>query len=271
MPVAVLILSGGGQRLGRWRLIAGAAPLLIAGWWYARNLLTTGNPGRPGRIGRACRRPTRAAVLRLAPSVPWLRTIDAILFSHIYCGGWSWLTVRSWMYHLFYAVLALAAIGLWRWLRQPGILWLLAIYLFFWAGELWHAALLFATHGVPASMGWYLYGVVAAEVPLSVAGLSTWIRRWAAPAGAGLFALLDLLAMHLLALPYYAGLIRHRPDGTLHLAHAGSLNLPLIFERLSTLVAEPVWIVLWVGYLLATIAAVLLAVRSGASGTTAAP
>jgi len=116
-----------------------------------------------------------------------------------------------------------------------------------------------ATRGVPASMGWYLYGVVAAEAPLLIAGLSTWIGRWAAPAAAGLFALLDLFAMHALALPYYAGLIRHQPDGTLHLAHPGNLNLPLIFERLSTLVAEPLWIALWVCCLLATAGCVLLA------------
>jgi hypothetical protein len=259
VPALALILWSGGKRLGWWRLFGCALPLLIAGWWYLRNLLATGTVAGLGE-SVALQRTDPAAVLRLAPSVPWWRTIDAILFSHIYCGGWSWLTVRSWMYHLFYAILALAAIGLWRWLRQPGIRWLLAIYLFFWAGELWHAALLFATHGVPASMGWYLYGVVAAEAPLLVAGLSTWIHRWAAPAGAGLFALLDLAAMHSLALPYYAGLIRHEADGTLHLAHFGSLNLPLIFERLSTLVAEPLWIVLWVGYLLATITAVLVAV-----------
>jgi len=258
LPVAVLILRAGGQRLGRWRLFAGAAPLLIAGWWYARNLLSTGTVAGLGE-SVVLQKTNPAAVLRLAPSVPWLRTVDAILFSHIYCGGWSWLTVRSWMYHLFYAVLALAVIGLWRWLRQPRILWLLAIYVFFWAGELWHAALMFATHGVPVSMGWYLYGVVATEVPLCVAGLSSWNGRWAAPAGAGLFALLDLLAMHFLALPYYAGLIRHQPDGALHLAHAAGVNLPLIFKRLSGPLAEPAWIFLWICYLFATAGCLVLA------------
>jgi hypothetical protein len=243
---------------GWWRLAACVAPLIIAGWWYLRNLLTTGTLAGLGE-SVSLQRSDPAAVLRLAPSVPWGRTIDAILFSHIYCGGWSWLTVRSWMYHLLYAIAALAAIGLWRWLRRPEVLWLLAIYLFFWAGELWHAALLFVTHGVPASMGWYLYAVVAAEAPLSVAGLSTWIGVWAAPIGAGLFALLDLLAMHALALPYYAGLIRHQPNGTLHLAHFSTLHLPTIFERLSVLVAVPLCIALWIFYLLASVTAVLLA------------
>ena len=251
VPAAVLVWRVRGERLGRWRLAAGAAPLLVAGWWYARNLLTTGTVAGLGE-SVALEKTNPAAVLHLAPSVPWLRTVDAIVFSHIYCGGWSWLTVRSWMYHLFYAVLGLAAVGLWRWLRQPRILWLLAIYLFFWAGELWHAALMFVTHGVPVSMGWYLYGVVAAEVTLCVAGLSSWIGRWAAPTGVGLFALLDLGAMHLLALPYYAGLIRHEPNGTLHLAHAAGVRLPIIFERLSSPLAEPAWIFLWICYVFAT-------------------
>jgi hypothetical protein len=111
------------------------------------------------------------------------------------------------------------------------------------------------------SNGWYLYSVVAVEVPLCVAGLLTWIRRWAAPLGAGLFAALDLTAMHTIALPYYAGLIRHQPDGSLHLIHLTSLNLRMIFARLSTLMPQPVWVALWVAYLVATAAVVGFAFR----------
>jgi len=225
-------------------------PVLLAGWWYLRSVLTSGSLLTTGAMSGV--RISPAAVLRSVPSVPWFRAVDAALFSHIYCGGWSWLTVRSWIYHAFYIVFALAAIGLWRWLPKPGIRWLLAVYLCFWAGELWHAALMFAARGVPASMGYYLYGVIAAEVPLGVAGLATWMRRWAAPLLAAMFALLDLAAMHLLALPYYAGAIRHQPDGTLHFAHFSALHLP----------AGPGLLALWVCYLLATVTAVVLAAKT---------
>jgi 4-amino-4-deoxy-L-arabinose transferase-like glycosyltransferase len=257
VPVAFVIFRARGKRLLGWRLCGVALPALLAGWWYLRNLVTTGTLSGLGE-SVALEKSDPSAILRVAPSIPWWRAIDAILFSHIYCGGWSWLTVRSWMYHLFYVVLALAAIGLWRWRRHPGIRWLLALYLFFWLGELWHAALLFRSYGVPASMGWYLYGIVSAEAPLAVAGLATWIRRWAAPALVGLFALLDIAAMHLLALPYNAGIIRHQADGALHMAHLTNIQISAIAEHLSTLVAEPLWTLLWVCYLIGTATCVLL-------------
>jgi 4-amino-4-deoxy-L-arabinose transferase-like glycosyltransferase len=228
-----------------WRrgyLRAAVVPAVLAGWWYVRSAATAGSPLTTGlQSGLTI---SLAAVLRGVPSVPWLKAVDAALFSHIYCGGWSWLTVRSWIYHAFYLVLAVAAIGLWRWRRNPGILWLVAIYVFFWAGELWHAALLFAARGVPASMGFYLYSVVAAEVPLCVAGLATWLRRWAAPLGAAMFALLDLATMHLLALPYYSGTTRHQAGGVVHFAHFNQLTFP-----------HGPLLVLWLCYLLATVSA----------------
>ena len=227
-------------RRGAFR--AAAAPVLIAGWWYLQNALAEGSLLTSGSMAGVAVRP--ATVLRSLPAVPWLRAVDAAMFSHIYCVGWSWLTVRSWMYHVFYLVLALALLGLWRRRREPGILWLIAIYGFFWLGELWHAALMYAARGVAASMGYYLYGVVAAEVPLWVAGLATWLRRWSAPLLAAMFAVLDLVAMHLLVLPYYSGLTRHQADGTLHFAHSVSVHVS----------------VLWAGYVAATAAGVVAAV-----------
>jgi len=239
-----------------WRrgyLRAALLPLVLAGWWYARSMVTAGSLLTSGSMAGIGVSPS--TVLRNAPRVPWLKAVDAALFSHIYCGGWSWLTVRSWIYHVFYVVLAAAALGLWRWLRKPGIRWLLAVYLLFWAGELWHAALMFAARGVAVSMGYYLYGVVAAEAPLCIAGLSTWLRRWATPLAIAMFALLDLAALHLLALPYYTGAIRHQPDGVVHFARFGELTLP-----------HGPQLILWCCYLLATlsIAASAIAMASPA-------
>jgi 4-amino-4-deoxy-L-arabinose transferase-like glycosyltransferase len=234
-------------RRGAWRGVA--LPLLIAGWWYGRNALTAGSLLTSGSMAGV--RVSPRTVLASLPSVPWLRAVDAALFSHIYCLGWSWLTVRSWIYHVFYLAFAAAAVGLWRWRQKAGIQWLLAVYLLFWLGELWHAALMYVARGVAASMGYYLYGVVAAEVPLCVAGLATWLRRWAAPLLAAMFGLLDLAAMHLLALPYYSGSIRHQADGKLHFAHSVSVHVSA----------------LWVGYVVATVACVVLSVATGWPGT----
>lgn len=255
VAVALLLWCRSTRRAG---LAACSIPLLTAGWWYLRSLLADGSLLTTGSMSGLEASP--ASVLKNVPSVPWVRAVDAILFSHIYCLGWSWLTVRSWMYHTFYILLALAVVGLAPWLRRPGMRWLLAFYAFFCAGELWHAALMYTARGIPASMGWYLYGAVAAEVPLAVAGLSTWLpawlRQWAAPVCAALFAALDLFAMHVLALPYYAGLIRHASDGSLHFAHWNTLNLPLAFARLTLPAA------LWIAYVVASAGVVILAIRN---------
>jgi hypothetical protein len=222
---------------------AALIPFAIAGWWYARNLITTGTLAGLGE-SVTLQKTDPWATLRAVPLMPWWRTVDAILFSHIYCLGWSWLTVRSWMYRVFYIAIAAAFVGLWRWRHKPGVLWLLAVYAFFWLGELWHAALMYVARGVPVSMGFYLYGIVAAEVPLWVAGLATWLRRWAAVTLAAMFALLDLAGMHLQAIPYYTGAIRHDAGGVLHFAHTLTVHLSLI----------------WVLYVVATVAAVLVSV-----------
>ena len=165
-------------------------------------------------------------VLRRGPSLPWRTAADAILFSHLYFGGWSSLTVRSWMYHLFFAAVLAAAIGLARRWRERPIRVLAALYAAFWLGEFYNALLEWLSKGLPGSMGWYLYAVVGAEVVLCVAGIAALLpqrfRGWAASAGALLFALFDLYTVHVVAIPYYSGMIQHKPSGapgTLHLAN----------------------------------------------------
>src|SRR5262249_26586784 len=141
----------------------------IAGWWYARNLRTTGT-----LAGLSESVTLRAAgwgqMLHSARELPWLKAVDSILLSHIYFGGWSSLTVRSWMYHAFYLGIPVAAIGVVRTIRRPAVHWFLAIYAAFWAAQLYNALLLYMTKGLPGSMGWYMYAVIAAEVALCVSG-----------------------------------------------------------------------------------------------------
>lgn len=75
------------------------------------------------------------AILSVIPHVRWLRTLDIILVTHLYFCEWSFLGVRSWMYHIFFAIALVAALSLVVELRRVEV-WLAAIYGFFWLGQL---------------------------------------------------------------------------------------------------------------------------------------
>ena len=247
----------------------------IAGWWYIRNLVTTHTltgMWESARLPHA----TLGAQLTQILHIPWSVAIDSILLSHLYFGAWSSLTVRSWMYHLFYALIALAILGLcliaFRAAREaspnprpptPDPRPLLALVAAaFWLGQLYHVIPMYMLWHIPASMGCYLYAIVAAEVVLCVAGLHALspppARRFVAPAGVALFALLDLYTIHMVAIPYYTGLIAHRPNGPVAAFHPTAAALSEILPRLaafkSPLLTEPVLAALWIAYLAATLA-----------------
>jgi len=243
-----------------------AISLLLAGWWYLRNLLDTGTlAGLSESV--TLRGVAPGEMLRRAAGIDWVKAIDAIFFSHLYFGGWSSLTVRSWMYHVFYGAILAAAVGLARALRLPAIRTLLLIYLSFWLGQLYNVALLYMSKGLAASMGWYMYAVVGAEVTLAVAGLRKLLPApaggWVAAAGAGMFALLDLYTVHAVAIPYYTGMIRHQANGrlgALHWAGFQAVGIAGAVERLTAFVPAPLWIGLWLLYLPATVGAVACAI-----------
>jgi hypothetical protein len=232
--------------------------IAIGGWWYARNVWTTGTIS--GLSEAAVLRGTGPVEMaKQAAALPWRTAIDSILFSHIYFGGWSSLTLRSWMYHLFYAVIAVAAVGLLFRLRSMESRRLAVLYGCFWAAQLYNALLIWMAKGVPTSMGWYLYAVVGAEVVLAVEGLRAIVRRWAATIGAALFALLDLYAMHFVALPYYAGLIGHKANGALEALH---------LSQLAGVKAPPWYLAAWwAAYLAATAMLVAASAAGGAEGS----
>jgi 4-amino-4-deoxy-L-arabinose transferase-like glycosyltransferase len=265
---------GARAAIARRAVLLAAIGLLVAGWWYLRNLLSTGTlSGLSEAVALAGVAPRE--MLRRAAGIGWAKAIDAIFFSHLYFGGWSSLTVRSWMYHVFYAAILAAAVGLARALvgraggapaRRQAIRTLLLIYLAFWLGQLYNVILLYVSKGLAGSMGWYMYAVVGAEVVLAVAGLRELLpaaaARWVAPAGAGMFALLDLYTVHGLAIPYYTGMIRHRANGSLgSLGWAGfhAVGIAGAVGRLTALVPGPLWICFWLLYLAATVGAVVCA------------
>jgi hypothetical protein len=254
--------------------------LAIAAWWYVRNLLTTGTLSG---MWESAVQPTATlgAQLHQATRVPWLATIDSILFSHLWLGAWSTLTVRSWMYHLFYLLIALAMLGLALRISTSAIRILAGFVLAFWLGQLYHANLLSMVWGIATSLGCYLNAVAAAEVTLCVAGLRALspraARRFVAPAGVALFALFDLYTLHMVALPYYTGFTAHRPGGPVANFHPAAANFPEFLTRLAAfkppLLSEPVLAALWVCYAAATIGLVALsfaAARREASRVTPA-
>jgi hypothetical protein len=246
---------------GRPYLLA-LAPVAIAaaisGWWYWRNLVTTGTLS--GLSEAAMLRDMGTwSLLRRASSISWGTAIDAILFSHLYFGGWSSLTVRSWMYHLLYAVIVVAAFGLLRLISRPAIWWLIAVYAAFWAAQIYNVLLLFVSKGLEGSMGWYLYAVVAAEATLCAGGLAR-IRGWTPAIGAVLFGLLDVYTVHWVAVPYYTGMIVHKPNGAiaaLHLAGERAVGLSGAIERLvvykGSWISQPLIVILWIAYMGATL------------------
>ncbi len=133
--------------------------------------------------------------------------------------------MRSWMYHALFIVAAIAVAGvasiLWRPadVRRSSLFPLLALYGFFWVGQLYNVLLLFLSKGASTSMGWYMYCVVAAEITLLVVGLQSVTpirgRSWVLAALILCLAALDVYTVHFVSIPYYTGLIAHRPNGFL--------------------------------------------------------
>jgi hypothetical protein len=275
LPAVALLLLWKCRRDAR-ALLVPLATAAVAGWWYVRNLVTM---GAASGMWESAKLPhaTFTDQLREATRIHWGVVIDSILFSHLWLGSWSTLTVRSWMYHFLYLVIALAAAGLvWDALRRAharqlqsnmaafAVLGLL--FGMFWLGQLYHVITLFMVWGIATTLGSYLYAVVTAEVALCVAGLRALApraRSLAAPLGAALFAALDLYTMHFVALPYYTGYIAHRPNGMLASFHPADAALGEALERLHAFkpaaVTEPVLGGLWIAYLAATAALPALA------------
>jgi hypothetical protein len=272
-PVAALLVWK--SRRDRAALLVPFSTAAIAGWWYVLNFLTTGTPTGMWETA-ALPHATIGDQLKQAARIDWLTVVDSVLFSHLWLGSWSTLTIRSWMYHFLYLLIALAAVGLVvsslrrggeARSRLPLFGLLAAFFVAFWLGQLYHAITLFMVWGIATTLGSYLYAVVTAEVALCVAGLRALvprrIGRFVAAFGVAIFGLLDLYTLHFVALPYYAGFIAHRPNGHLEAFHPRGLSLVEFLDRLhafkSTLLTQPLLGALWLGCVVATIALAVIA------------
>ncbi len=243
-----------------------AVPGAMSAWWYWRNHALTGTWSGLQQVAR-----NNLSLWLLAvrsPEVNWRRFLDSAFLSHIWSGNWSFLQLRSWMYHFFAAVAMLAVAGLlvlvWRDRgARPRVLILASFYGFFWLGLCYHE-LTFSVLGLSSGAGWYLSAVVVAEALLATLGLAALLpaqwKRWVPLAGTSLFALLDLYATHFLLMPYYTGLIMHRANGSLESFHLGQLGgggFQTMMGRMA--LAAPIAFVLWLSFLAATLALPLLA------------
>jgi 4-amino-4-deoxy-L-arabinose transferase-like glycosyltransferase len=245
-PVGALVLWRARRDRRAWLVPAVAA--LVAGWWYVRNQLVTGavtGMYESARLGHS----SLADQLRQIPKIHWGVVADSILFSHLWMGSWSTLTVRSWMYHLLYLLIALAAAGLALEARRRGSAlrrhaagWaLLGGYCAsFWLGQFYHVIPLFMVWGIATTLGPYLYAIITAEAALCAAGLRAIAGRYAVSFGVLVFAALDVYSMFFVSLPYYAGLTAHRPNGFLATFHLAGVRLGDVVARLHAF--KPEWL-----------------------------
>ena len=269
-------------------VLASAIAVVVSGWWYWRSWRLSGAwTGLSEDV--ALQKMSFADRLGQIVEVDWANALDSIFLSHIWFGNWSFLQVRSWMYHLFEYIVLAAILGLvlWTaglrrkrledegWLSQPrSILVLGALYAFFWLGLAYHVLLIFLSRGVSTSTGWYLYCLVVAEIILATVGLFALcpvrLRPCVLPAGSVLFALLDLYGLHFLLIPYYTGLISHQSNGALasfHISQLAETGLGTVILRLQA--NKPEWLgtgillVLWILFLVATLGLVVIAICSG--------
>lgn len=255
-------------------LCFGVAVATVAGWWYWQTAVGTGSLSGE-QLEMAAQGSLRGGRMLTMPlsNMPWWRAVDFIAKSHLWLGNWSFLGVRSWMYHLLYGLVAVAGVGtivaLFRRRRRLASGWL-AVYLFeaaMLAAVLYHSLVSYVVQRVPGTFGHYLDGAIAAEAVLLAIGART-TGGTALPKVLGLCLLLvEGFGTHAYLLPYYAGSIAHDGQGNLAAFPAVDSGLAAIdpmARRLAVNKASWVsagWLELhWVVYLLSllSIAALLI-------------
>jgi len=238
--VAELFKAPRDQRVRSFMKISAVLVLasLMAGWWYVRILGADG----PVWVDAAPLVPSSFSdLLKSAAQMDWWEGIKVILNTHVWIGGWSFLSVRSWMYAVIRGILLIAvAGGLLRVLRERTHLPIaLCLYGGFWAALLYHAFVNWVNVGIPTSTGWYLHAVLVCEVAIICSAfqwLGPGLRGYAMAGLTSLVLLLEAYATHFVLIPYYTGLISHRLDTSLtsfHLSQGLDHGWQQILMRLS--------------------------------------
>jgi hypothetical protein len=240
-PLAALIL---------WRarsVTSAIAAFAIGGWWYVRNILVTHTV--TGQIeDMSATATSRSSIPRAFTHMDWRHAFDWLAVSHIWVGGWSFLMLRAWMYRAVEFILIAALIGLAMQLFRPRkelplarqVLLIALPFATMVLGLCFHALQVYRTRGVGETLGYYLYALVSAEAILLAAGL---LRLWPGPRKSltiafTAFALvaIEQYALWFVLLPYYGGLTRHTPTGSLpaaRLQYFQNGGIRMMFDHLS--------------------------------------
>ena len=213
--------------------------IAISGWWYVRTFLRTGTWSGE-MLDRASTGLGWMAKLKTAMHMPWIRVIDSGAWTHLWAGGWSFFTVKSWMYHTLEFFGLIVLFGVLRAARkQKEVRMLLAAEILFAMGIAYQTVSIFMMKDTLMAPGWYFYALIAAEVLLIGAGLVNLAGRrvnWAIAFAALLFVALDFYSVHaVLARKYSAQL--NSPLWILYLV--ATISLPFLAAFLDR-VREPV-------------------------------
>ena len=254
------------RRIALHAIVTACSTFAIAGWWYARNIRMTGSLS--GEQTDAAARHSGISVAHAILHANWLHAIDFALISHIWLGGWSFLVARTWMYRvievLLFAGLAGLVLRLARSRANPASrrLWIcFLVAACFWLGPAYHSMVTYRVRGSAESFGYYAYCLVAAEAVCLVAGISTLlpvkVERFAVPAVAACFALLEIFGVDFLLMPYFAGFTAHTAQGSVRAMQVGSLaggGFGRLFRNLSAFrqpaLSAPMLECLWAVFLL---------------------
>ena len=259
-PVMLLLFYRTTRRSAAVALLGASA---IAGWWYTGNWIATRS--LTGNIMLV--QPNIGQMAHGISKLNWIKSADYGWITFVWTGNWSFLTLRSWMYHLM-AVLAILAFAgaVQLLLKKNREIALLGSLLASFVVALGYFALAtYAVTGYPGAVGWYSCCLAGPFAIVMTAGLrSIAPRRLKAASGpilVGAYAALEFFGTDIYLLPYYAGFISHSPNGrlaALRFAQLGNGGFRMIFERLA--LYKPVWLTapilisLWVSFLLATVA-----------------
>lgn len=188
--------------------------LVVAGWWYARNLAI--GYSLSGWMDRA----EPAAIAAAITQVNWLSAANVTAKSFLWFGAWSFLTLKSWAYVVL-EVIGAAGFALALRRKDLGTAW--AMFGFHALAMSYGVLVSFVAHQQSNLPGWYLWPMAAPLALLLVAGLGRWV--------AGLIVLLgiaDVYGAAALLAPYYAGLSpRNKANAGQFLAALERLNVPL--------------------------------------------
>jgi hypothetical protein len=272
------------RRIAVQLIVTFAVATAIAGWWYGRAIHATGTLTGE-QIAIAARQST-TPTLRAIKKIDWFRVTDFALVSHLWLGGWSFLVLRAWMYHVMELILLAACSGLiFRFVRKRLSVTLaicIAAQVCFWAGMAYYAFTTYLATGKAAAFGYYAYALVVPEAVCLTAGISALVpvawKRFIVPGLVVVFAAMEVYGTVLCLMPYYSGITAHTARGSVPVMQASRLwhgGIPELFRNLAVnkpdFLSAGVLLALWVGFFFAVAGIVTVSVLVASLGERGEP